>query len=380
MARPVMGGAVAMTSEPKAATDRRDVSRKPRIASNIVFESSLAERIDLQCIVPREGAWTERLAYWRHAMRLWKQSDIVFLEAPHRELLSWCLIASLLRGFRCKLACADLNLPRPVSTRDLIVAAITRVLLQRVDLFLLLQKDFSDYQKYYGLKPERTIHVPFKTNHLDVVNALEPSEGDYYWSGGVTYRDWATLAQAVEGLDVKIVITVPEDEELRRRGESDSKKRRQRGVPPIVPRKEIFGASNVRIVRHCADPRSWLNWVAGARGVILPIHPRSISPSGVSTYLTAMALQKPLIISEGASTLGLLDETTALIVPPGDPDALRSTILRLDGSADLRRQLAHAGHRHALAAGDASRLHTDYLRHLLQLATRVASPTPARSS
>jgi hypothetical protein len=348
------------------------VGRKVRIVSNIAFRSALAERVRLHHVAPPDASWTGRLAYWRDAVRLWRQSDVAFFEASHQELMTWCLIAWLVPGSRCKLACADLMLPRPISARDRVAAAITRFLLRQVDLFLLLQKDVSNYVKYYHLRRERIVHVPFKTNYLDVVRTIEPSDGDYYWSGGITYRDWATLGRAVEGLDVKMVITVPDDDELSRRGEIDNEKRWRRGVPPVVPQPGTFSSSNVQIVRHNSDPRSWLNWVAGAKGVILPIHPRSISTSGISTYLTAMALRKPLIITEGASTIGLLDETTALIVPPGDPDALRAAILRLDNDPGLRQQLADAGYGHAMTAGDESRLHTDYLRHLLMLASHAA--------
>jgi len=88
----------------------------------------------------------------------------------------------------------------------------------------------------------------------------------------------------------------------------------------------------------------------------------------VSTYLTVLALRKPLIISSVASTIGILDEKTAVLVPAGDPLALRAAILRLDADPDLRASLADAGSRYAAQTGDTSRLHSDYLRHLLKLA------------
>jgi hypothetical protein len=265
------------------------------------------------------------------------------------------------------LACADLLLPRPITWRDHVHAAVKRVLLRYVDLIILFQKDFSEYQRYYGLRPEQLRHVPFKTNLLDIVQSISPRDAGYYWSGGTTYRDWSTLSKALDGLDIPVVITIPDDEELRRRGEADDDTRRRRGVPAVVPAPGMFG-SNVRIVRHGADPRSWIDWAAGARGAVLPIHPRTISSSGVSTYLTAMALRKPLIITEVASTIGILDQSTAMLVPPADPAALRKALLTLDGDPALRQRLAEASYRYAASASDTPRLHSDYLRLLLALA------------
>jgi glycosyltransferase involved in cell wall biosynthesis len=71
---------------------------------------------------------------------------------------------------------------------------------------------------------------------------------------------------------------------------------------------------------------------------------------GVS-LLEAMACGKPVIST--ALTTGVAEvnahESTGLVVPPGDAQALRGAMERLAGDADLRRRLGEAGRRRVLA-------------------------------
>jgi len=216
-------------------------ARRPRIVSDVQFSSQLAHLAECRELETGPRSLADRLRFWCRAAVEWTRSDVIFLERDLSPLLGWCVIAALLRWrWRCKLACVDLLLPRPVTRRDKVLAAIKSLLLRHVDLIILFQKDFAAYERYYHLRPSQLRYVPFKTNFLDIVQMEVVADDGYCWSGGTTYRDWTTLAKAVEGLEIRVVITIPDDDELKRRGEADDTARLRRGVPGIVPDKRMF--------------------------------------------------------------------------------------------------------------------------------------------
>ena len=62
----------------------------------------------------------------------------------------------------------------------------------------------------------------------------------------------------------------------------------------------------------------------------------------------AMAFGRPVVATAvGGLTDAVEDEVTGLLVPPGDPDALRGALERLLEDADLRRRLGEAGRERA---------------------------------
>jgi glycosyltransferase involved in cell wall biosynthesis len=72
-----------------------------------------------------------------------------------------------------------------------------------------------------------------------------------------------------------------------------------------------------------------------------------------------MVLGKPVIITRGASTEGILDERLALVIEPGDSQAMRAAIARLWNDVELRQTLSRNGKHYALGLRDHDRLVTD---------------------
>ncbi len=281
--------------------------------------------------------------------------DAIFLNGASFDMQIISVLKHLLPANRCKLISADLVLRAPRSWWQFILARTRRVLLKRVDLFILNHRDFSGYERFYGIDKHRVKYVPFKVNALHLVRQHDPVEGEYVFSAGVTLRDWTTLAKAVSGLDIRLHILTANQEYIRRTG--------LRATPP---RREAFHG-DVEFIPHDGNPESWVAHMAGAKFVVLAISPLSINASGISTYLCAMALRKCVIITEGPSTRGILDEHTSVIVPPSDPDALRRAIIRVDSDADFRRRIAGGGYRYAMSCGDVSRLHRDFIACILSV-------------
>ena len=74
-----------------------------------------------------------------------------------------------------------------------------------------------------------------------------------------------------------------------------------------------------------------------------------------------MALGKPVVITEGVSTLGIITKNEAEIVPPGDPESLGNAIRKLWDNREYRKRLANNGKQLALSLEGAERMMKDIL-------------------
>ncbi|MEP6933472.1 MAG: glycosyltransferase, partial [Nitrospirota bacterium] len=106
--------------------------------------------------------------------------------------------------------------------------------------------------------------------------------------------------------------------------------------------------------------KSWLEYIARAKIVVVPLLPRSGYAPGLSLYLMAMAMKKCVIITEGLSTRGMITNQ-AIIVPPENPMAMAEAIRRVWNNAELRGQVAADGQRYASGLAGEGRLLSDIL-------------------
>jgi glycosyltransferase involved in cell wall biosynthesis len=109
---------------------------------------------------------------------------------------------------------------------------------------------------------------------------------------------------------------------------------------------------NVDIEHDDGSYESWLSAMACSRMVVLPITQASMYAHGAGTYLVAMALKKCVIVSENEGSHGILDGGQAILVPVGDPDALRRAIVRAWEDDSYRDKIAEAGYKYAVSMGD----------------------------
>ena len=105
--------------------------------------------------------------------------------------------------------------------------------------------------------------------------------------------------------------------------------------------------------------------IEGARIVALPILSSTLAASGISVYLNAMLLNKPVVISAGPGVSDVLTDQ-AVIVPPEDPAALAESIAQLWNDAELRKRNAGAGQRYAMSLGGEPELRRRVLEAVMQ--------------
>lgn len=123
------------------------------------------------------------------------------------------------------------------------------------------------------------------------------------FAGGDSWRDYRTLVEAVRGLAVPVRVATRTSDWLR-----DVR------VPPNVH----VGAE--RATRFDALLRD-------AAVVVVPLTPNLHRSAGQTVFVNAMALGKPVIVSENVVIADYIEPgVTGLVVPPRDPAALRRAI------------------------------------------------------
>jgi glycosyltransferase involved in cell wall biosynthesis len=105
--------------------------------------------------------------------------------------------------------------------------------------------------------------------------------------------------------------------------------------------------SNVEVVQHDGSPDEWLEYISCCKLLVVPVTDICIYAEGVSTYLQAMALGKCVVTTLFEGTRDIIDSGEALLVPRGDVNALRATIVKAWEDDEFRTSIARAGKAYA---------------------------------
>ncbi len=285
---------------------------------------------------------------WRGMCLFFKafRHDAVVVSSETRLLLVLCILQWLFPIQRCKVIGVDYILPEPHSLMQTLVARLKGIFLRKVDAFILHFVDTSGYERHYGIPRARCIFVPFKVNYIDSMlpNDQLSSEGEYVFTAGRSFRDIPTFLSAMRQVGYPGLLLY-EDTNLMKEGGTDFDLRQV--------------SANLTIEKNVGE-KSWVEYIAQAKIVVIPLLPRSGYAPGLSLYLMAMAMKKCVIITEGLSTRGILTDQ-AIIVPPQDPMALAEAIRHAWQDAELRERVAAAGQRYASGLAGEARLLRDTL-------------------
>ena len=270
------------------------------------------------------------------------RNDVAIFNTPGKSLLAFCLLKWLIPFQPCRLVSLDIVLSRPVGWRAHLKARLKRLLLRKVDLFINYFTDLEGYERYYGISRARSAYVPFKANipgGLPALAEVSP-DGEYVLTAGRSHRDLKTFVAAMRQLQCPAVLLYHDPMLMKNHGTTVDLS--------DLPR-------NVKATDYKGDYAGWVNYIRGAKLVVISNMPHTICATGISTYLVAMALCKCVIITEGPATRGLLSDQ-AIVVPPSDPIALAGAIRRAWEDDALRERTALAGRCYAEQLGDEKRL------------------------
>ncbi len=277
------------------------------------------------------------------------RSDLVIIDNDVKRL---CFAAGLKPFGSFKLISVDLIVRPPVGPIRRAAAKLKSFLLSRVDKFILYFRNTEGFAHYYGIRADRTVYVPFKVNGLDQPfwpRSVPP--GDHVLCAGRTLRDLATFVEAMGRTGLPAVLLQQSAEIMKEHGTT--------AWHQALP-------SNIELRLH-SDGRleSFISAIAAARIVVIPRFKGDICSTGISTYLVAMALGKPVIISRGPGAEDVL-HNEAVFVEPENVDDLAAAISRIWLDDAEREQLAARAKRYAETLGGTARLNTDIIRESLR--------------
>lgn len=173
----------------------------------------------------------------------------------------------------------------------------------------------------------RVVQIPFQvdTQFFAPERVLVNSQ-ELIFSPGRASRDLFTLFEAVQGMDVRLVITAASEW---------SKK------SSALPRASL--PANVTVAKLTFGELR--QKYADSRFVVIPLHSIN-SQDGITTILEAMAMERAVICSRTPGrTEAIVDGETGLYVEPGDPRALGQAIEYLRQNPDEAKRMGRAGRR-----------------------------------
>ncbi len=184
--------------------------------------------------------------------------------------------------------------------------------------------EIESYNKYWGVRKEQMTYVPFKVNSPESLANMECGDKGFIYSGGNSLRDYRTLFKAVHGLDIEVNI-----------------------VTNLYFSKNSI-PKNVNIIKNSGTFGEFYTPCSQACFAVFPIEPGYIRSAGQGSYLGAMFLGKPVIVSDTPGVRDIVDDgITGFVVPPDNAELLREKIIRLWKEPDLRNRLGNSARERA---------------------------------
>jgi glycosyltransferase involved in cell wall biosynthesis len=184
------------------------------------------------------------------------------------------------------------------------------------------RRERDSFSRYFGIPRQRFVFIPYHTTlrRFDPSQHTPPLPTRYVFAGGDTHRDYRTLCQAVDGLDIPVVIAVLNRNLLQ-------------GL--TIP-------SNVKVLT--TDSGEFRRWILHAYINVVPLEAGTLRSAGQQTFLNAMALGTAVVVTdvEGGSDY-IQNGVDGILVEAGNPSALRAALTRLlDDPALVARIQANA--------------------------------------
>ena len=203
--------------------------------------------------------------------------------------------------------------------------ALLRLALPGMDTILCTSREEARlYAGMFGIRRERMLFFPDAPPSQFVSSRAAGPPGDYIFSCGNSDRDFETLIRSVRGTGRPAVIL----------------------SQVFVPREPL--PANVRLISERISYREMEDLARGARAVVVPLEQFNVA-AGQNSMLEAMALGRPVIVSENFATLEHASHgLTALFYPPGDSEKLSELIEHIYHDSGAAEAMAEAGR---LAAG-----------------------------
>jgi glycosyltransferase involved in cell wall biosynthesis len=223
------------------------------------------------------------------------------------------------------------------------------------------QKQFIEQR--WQLRAERVIWTPFMVDqHFFAPHAVKPQQKQrpQICAVGLERRDYPTLLQAVEGLDVDVVIAAA----------SPWSKIKDTTSQQTLPR-------NVTVKNFSQYDLRQL--YADSQFLVMPLQPVDFQ-AGITAILEAMAMGKAVICSKvPGQTDAVSDGVNGTYVTQGNPAALRAAILSMLADTKLTCHMGENGRKRVENQMNLDR-YTEGLAKLVYETIDAGAPAPNSSS
>jgi len=169
----------------------------------------------------------------------------------------------------------------------------------RVAYCVLTEWERERFAGTWGIDPERVFVTPYCHTLSDADLAAPTSTGGGVFAGGNSLRDYGPLVAAAAEIDAPFTLAT----EL---------------VDDPVP---------VNVTAGPVPYERFFELLRDASVVVVPLADRDDRTAGQQTYLNAMALGKPTIVTDSPGVREYVEDgRTGLVVPPGDAEALTAAL------------------------------------------------------
>jgi rhamnosyl/mannosyltransferase len=252
-------------------------------------------------------------------------ADLIILHEPH----PWALLSYAVSRPRARLAVwYHSDVVRPPLQYALFYAPLARTVYSRAERFIVSSPPLGEHAA--ALKPyqDRITVIPFGIDVAEWSTGTEAAEPFVLFAGRhVPYKGVDVLLRALQGTPIRAVIA----------GDGPQRSSWERLATSLG----VLGVQ-AHFTGDLSDAELRRQF-ASCAAFVLP----SITRAEAFGYvqLEAMASGKPVISTDVASGVSWVnqDGRTGLVVPAGDPVALRAALTRLMGDRPLRRELGAGG-------------------------------------
>lgn len=318
--------------------------KKFKLVTTWKISNRMSEQFDLTYYKLNKDNFMQYLTKLIKLIFLAAKSDVFLIPLPDWDSLVVGFLAKIISREKTKIVVYEIILQKPNSIKTYLKAYFQTVLLWGVDKFICHHKDTSGYEKYYKINKDKFCYVPFKANNYNMLSSIEVKDGDYILACGASCRDYDTFVKSIMNLGYSTKIVLPEENVAKFHHTA-------------LKFKE--SASNIEVVRHDFNIESWNEYIAKARVVVIPIKKGTIQSAGISVLLEALALGKPVVITEGEATRGIITPDVAMIVPPEDIIMMTRAIQKIWCDDEFRIVLSKNAKDFALKFGDTDRMMND---------------------
>jgi len=196
---------------------------------------------------------------------------------------------------------------------------LLKLIAKSVALFVVWsQEEIENYHKEFGIPKDKLKFIPHHST-LKGYN-FKIYDGNYIFAGGNSSRDYITLIKAVQNLSIKTIIALTDYSLI----------------------KGINIPNNVKVVSLSRE--EFRQYMAGSKMVVVPLKKNLLQSAGQQTYLNAMSLRKPVIVSKVPGVEDYISNyETGIIVEPENSQALRKAIsFILNGNDEVKQMIDKA--------------------------------------